>query len=264
MKLDGVNMETTEPAEAAAEPITQENPSEQASLQPGGAASEEKANGLPPVALLCKDGTKLDAVEPSDKVAKPSTTQENHSEQLEDASTAPGVNPKANGKPIAAVEPKCVSKKPTVKSAPASGGNTRATAAATSQRPANDVRAPTNASAMAVRKTGANAKSAVAGAAAAPKRVAGAAAASASVRSQTRVPDKRSVGQTRTTSASGAAADSAKQSSANGSAWRRTGAEAVGGARPKNPSKSSSVESHLHKMNQMFKFCLFFFLPFFL
>lgn len=235
MKLDGVNMETTEPAEAAAEPTTQENPSEQASPQPGATANGVESNGLPSVALLCKDGTKLDAIdtramEPSDKVAKPTATQENQSEQaaapqLEDANTAPGVSPKANSRPIAAVEPKCISKKPAVKSAASSGTNTRAPAAATSQRPVNDVRAA------------ANAKSA-AGAGAVPKRPVGAAAASSSVRSQTRVPDKRPVGQARTTSASNAAAHSTKQASANGTARKRAGPEAVGGARPKNLSKS--------------------------
>lgn len=265
MKLDGVNMETTEPAEAVAEPTTQENASEQASLQPV-ATTNEESNGLASVSLLCKDGSKPDAIDgramgPSDKVAKPSTTQENHSEQaapqLEDASVAPGVNPKANGRPIAAVEPKCISKKPMVKSAASSGTNTRFPATATSQRPVNEVRAPNNVSALAVRKTGANAKSAAAGAGAVPKRQVGAAVASSSVRSQTRVPDKRPVGQARTTSASNAAGDSTKQTLANGAARKRTGPEAVGGARPKNPSKSPWDESHVHKITQGVQVCIF-------
>lgn len=249
MKLDGVNMETTEPTEAVAEPSTQENASEQASVQPEDGVNDAESNGLASVSPLCKGGTKLDAIdvratEPSDGVAEPATTQENQSERSappqEDTNRAPGVNPKANGRPVAAVEPKCISKKPTAKSAASSGTNTRAAGAATSQRPVNDVRAPNNVSTLAVRKTGANAKSAAAGAGAVPKRPVGAAAASSSVRSQTRVPDRRPVGQARTTSATNTAADGTKQTSANGTVRKRTGPEvgAVGGARPKNPGKS--------------------------
>lgn len=246
MKLDGVNMETTEPTEAIAEPSTQENTSEQASPQPEDTANEAESNGLASVSSHCKEGTRLDtidmrATELSDGVAKPSTTQENQSERAaplpEDANMAPGVNPKANARPVATVEPKCISKKPTVKSAASSGTNTRA-AGATSQRPVNDVRAPNNVSTLAARKMGTNAKSAAAGAGAVTKRPVGAAAASSSARSQTRVPDKRPVGQARTTSATNAAADATKQTLANGTARKRTGPEAVGGVRPKNTSKS--------------------------
>lgn len=272
MKLDGVNMETTEPTEAVAEPSTQENASEQASPQPEDTANDAESNGLASVSPLCRDGTKVDAIdmratEPSDGVAKPSTTQENQSERAappqEDANAAPAVNPKANGRPVAAVEPKCISKKPTIKSAASSGTNTRAAGAATSQRPVNDVRAPNNASTLAVRKTGANAKSSAAGAGAVPKRPAGAAVASSSVRSQTRVPDKRPVGQARTTSATNAAADGTKHTSANGTARKRTGPEVgvVGGARPKNPGKSSEVMSdseNIYAKVFFFSFCCLF------
>lgn len=251
MKLDGVNMETTEPTEAVAEPSTQENASEQASPQPEDTANGAGSNGLACVSPLCKEGTNLDGVgvtatEPSEGVAEPSPTQEDQSERAapppEDA--APGVDPKANSRPVATVEPKCISKKPTAKSVASSGTNPRAAAAATaSHRPANDVRVPNNVSALAVRKAaGANAKSAAAGAGAVPKRPLGAAAASSSVRSQTRVPDKRPVGQARTTSATSAAANGTKPTSANSTARKKTGPEAVGGARPKNPGKSPPVQ----------------------
>lgn len=252
MKLDGVNMETTEPTEAVAEPSTQENASEQASPQLEDTTNDAESNGFASMSPLCKEGSKLDAIdmgatELSDGVAKPSTTQENQSERAapsqEDANTTPGINPKAISRPVAAIEPKCISKKPMVKSAASFGTNTRAagaTAVTAPQRPVNDVRAPNNVSTLAVRKTGANAKSAAAGAGAVPKRAVGAAAASSLVRSQTRVPDKRPVGQARTTSATNAAADGTKQTLANGAAKKRTGPEVsvVGGARPKNPGKS--------------------------
>lgn len=262
MKLDGVNMDTTEPTEAVAEPSTQENASEQASPQPEDTADEAGSNDLASVSPLCKGGTKLDGVsmtatEPSG-VAEPSPTQENQSERAapppEDA--APGVDPKANSRPVATVEPKCISKKPTAKSVASSGTNSRAAAAAAasaSHRPVNDVRVPNNVSALAVRKTaGANAKPAAAGAGAVPKRPVGAAAASSSVRSQTRVPDKRPVGQARTTSATSAAANGTKPTSANSTARKKTGPEAVGGARPKNPGKSPREECNSHEIPQKY------------
>lgn len=248
MKLDGVNMETTEPTEAVAEPFSQENASSQASPQPDDAAKDAGSNGLASVSPLCKEGTKLGdvnvtATEPSSQeVAEPSPTQENQSEEAarppEDTNAAPGANPKANGRPVASVEPKCSSKKPTAKAAASSGTNPRAgTATAASHRPVNDVRASNNVSALAVRKMGANAKSTATGMGAVPKRPVGAAAASPSVKSQTRVPDKRPVGQARTTSVvnAAAAANGTKPTSASGAARKRTqGSEAVGAARPKN------------------------------
>lgn len=251
MKLDGVNMETTEPTEAVAEPSTQENASEQASPQPQCTANGAGSNDLASMSPLCKGGTKLDGVNMKatelSGVAESSPTQENQSERaappLVDTNATPGVDPKANSRPVATVEPKCISKKPTAKSVASSTTSSRAAA---SHRPVNDVRVPNNVSALAVRKTGASAKSATAGAV--PKRPVGAATASSSVRSQTRVPDKRPVGQARTTAATNAAVNGTKPTSANDTARKRTGPEAVGGARPKNSGKAPREECNSHEI----------------
>lgn len=193
------------------------------------------------------DGVTMETMEPTEVVAEPSSTQENISEQApsqpEEAANdaACGTNPKANGKPVTAdpkIKPKATANKPqpTAKSAGASGSNLRLGAA--SHRTVNDVKASNNVSAAAVKKTATTAKSAAA-AGAVPKRPMGATAASSMVKNQTRVPDKKPVGQARTTSVAAATVtNGTKPTTVNGTAKKKPGAETVSVARPKTTGKS--------------------------
>ncbi|XP_022072539.2 nucleolar protein dao-5 [Acanthochromis polyacanthus] len=199
MKPDGVTMETTEPTEAAA------------------AAAESSS------------------VQDSVTEQAPSQPEE----ATNDAAPSPA--PKANGKPGGAdpkVKPKVTGTKthPTAKSAGASGSNSRPGTA--SQRTMTDVRTANNASAAAGKKTATTAaKSAAAGAV--PKRPLGAAAVSTVTKNQTRVPDKKSAGPARTTSAAAATGTNGTKTTGNGALKKRPAAEPVNVARPKTTTAAS-------------------------
>lgn len=192
------------------------------------------------------DGVTMETTQSTEAVGEPSSTQENISEQTpsqpEDAAkdAAPGNILKANGKPVAAdpkIKPKAMANKsqPTAKSAAASGSNLRTGIA--SHRTGNDVKTSNNVSVAAVKKSATTAKSAAAGAV--PKRPMGVAAVSSTVKNQTRVPDKKPVGQARTTSVAAATVTNGnKQTTVNGTAKKRPGAETVSVARPKTTCKS--------------------------
>lgn len=209
------------------------------------------------------DGVNMETTEPTEAVAAPSSTQENISEQAasqqEDAAkdATSAINPKENGKPVAAdpkVEPKSISNKPTAKSAGAFGTNSRPGTA--SHRTVNDVKASNNVSAATVKKAATNAKSA---AGAVPKRPMGAAAAaSSSVKSQTRVPDKKPVGQARTTSVTSTVTNGTKPTTVNGTAKKRPGAETVSAARPKTTGESPSHGCNSSDLIKIFKSKLLF------
>lgn len=191
------------------------------------------------------DGVTMETTQSTEAVGEPSSTQENISEQTpsqpEEAKkndAASGNAPKTNGKPVAAdpkVKPKAIAKKtqPTAKSAAASGSNARPGTA--SPRTGNDVKASNSVSA--VKKSATAAKSAAMGAV--PKRPMGVAAVSSMVKNQTRVPDKKPVGQAKTTSVAAATVtNGTKQTTVNGTAKKRPGAETVSVARPKTTRKS--------------------------
>lgn len=193
------------------------------------------------------DGVTMETTEPSEVAAEPSSTQENVSEQgpshPEEAANnaASGTNPKAGGKTVAAdpkIKPKAVANKPQSKSAAASGTNVRPGAA--SHRTVNDVKASNNASAASAKKTTTAAAAKPAAGAPVPKRpTAAVAGASSAVKNQTRVPDKKPVGQARTTSvAATTVTNGTKPTTANGTAKRRPGAEAAGVAKTKTTGES--------------------------
>ncbi|XP_040001482.1 mucin-5AC [Xiphias gladius] len=196
------------------------------------------------------DGVAMETTEPTEAaaVAEPSSSQDNITEQAssqpEEASndTARRAAPKANGKPVAAdrkVKPKAVATKtqPTAKSAGASGSNSRPGTA--SHRMVNDVKSSNNVSAAAVKKTATTAAKASA-AGAVPKRPLGVAAVSTTVKNQTRVPDKKPVGPTRTTSVAAATVtNGTKPTTVNGTPKKRPVADTVNVARPKTTTTTS-------------------------
>lgn len=179
------------------------------------------------------DGDAMETTEPIEAVPDPSSTEEAALEQVpaqpEPANdAAPASNLKANGKPLAAdpkTKPKVALNKPMAKSTGASANNSRP--GATPQRGVNDVKALNSAPA---RKTTTAAKSSSA-AGAVPKRPMGVAA----VKTQTKVPEKKPVGQSRTAAAPAAPiTNGTKQAAVNGAAKMRPGSE---NPRPKTTSK---------------------------
>lgn len=184
------------------------------------------------------DGVTMETTEPTEAAAEASTQP---AEAANDE--APGATPKANGSSVAAdpkVKPKAVATKTqhAAKSAGASGSNSRP--GTSSHRTMNDVKSSNNSSAAAVKKTATAAKAASA-AGAVPKRPMGAAAAAASttVKNQTRVPDKKPVGPTRTTSVAAATVtNGTKPTTVNGTTKKRPAAETVNVARPKTTGES--------------------------
>lgn len=191
------------------------------------------------------DGVTMETTEPTEVAAEPSSTQENASEQgpsqPEEAANnaASGTNPTAGGKTVAAdpkIKPKAVANKPQSKSAAASGTNVRPGAA--SHRTVNDVKASNNASAASAKKTTTAAKP-TAGAPVPKRPTAAVAGASSAVKNQTRVPDKKPVGQARTTSVAAATVtNGTKPTTVNGTAKKRPGAEAAGVAKTKTAGES--------------------------
>lgn len=203
------------------------------------------------------DGVTMETTEPTEAagVAEQSPLQDNITEQApsqpEEAASdiAPEAAPKANGKPVAAdpkVKPKAVATKtqPTVKSTGSSGYNSRAGTA--SHRTVNDVKSSNNVPAVIVKKTATPAaKTSAAGAV--PKRPLGVTSVSTTVKNQTRVPDKKPVGPTRTTSvAAVTVTNGTKPTTVNGTPKKRLVAETVNVARPK-----TTGESELHKQNKV-------------
>lgn len=181
------------------------------------------------------DGDAMETTEPVEAVPEPSSTEEPAPEQApsqpEPANdAAPGTNPKANGKPPAAdpkTKPKVVLNRPTAKSTGAPASNSRPG----SQRGVNDVRSLNSATA---RKTAAAAKSSSA-AGAVPKRPTGVAAVAPAIKTQTKVPEKKPVGPSRTAPLPAAPmANGTKQAAVNGAAKARPGSE---NPRPKTTSK---------------------------
>ncbi|XP_058496465.1 mucin-12 [Solea solea] len=198
MKPDGVTMETTEPTEAAAiaEPsLLQDNITEQASSQP-----EEAANEAAPT-VAPKAGDKQGATNPKTKQKSAETK----------------IQPKA-------------------KNAWVSGSNSRPGTA--SHSTGNNVKSSNSVSSAAAKKTVTKAAAAAAAAAAAsaagavPKKHLGTSAVS--TKNQTRVPDKKLIGPTRTTSVAAATAtNSTKPVTVNGTPKKKPMAETVNVARPK-------------------------------
>ncbi|GLD65043.1 mucin-5AC [Lates japonicus] len=178
----------------------------------------------------------METTEPTEAAAEASTQP---AEAANDE--APGAAPKANGSSVAAdpkVKPKAVATKTqhTAKSAGASGSNSRP--GTFPHRTMNDVKTSGNSSAAAVKKTATAAKAASA-AGAVPKRPMGA-AASTTVKNQTRVPDKKPVGPTRTTSVAAATVtNGTKPTTVNGTTKKRPAAETVNVARPKTTATTS-------------------------
>lgn len=193
------------------------------------------------------DGVTMETMEPTDAVAEALSPQENTLEQTpsqsQEAATgaAPRTDPKANSEPVAAdpqTKPKVNANKAAAKSSGASGSNSRPGAA--SHRAANDVKA-SNVSAAPVKKLAAVPKSSSAAVGAVPKRPVGVAAVSSGVKKQTREPDKKPVGQTRSTSVAAAAVtNSTKPTTVNDTAKKRPGAETV---KPKTTGSEEQLKN---------------------
>lgn len=201
MKPDGVNMETTEPIEttAPAEPLLQDNTTEQAPSQPVGVA-----NDAPAQASAKTNGRS--------------------------GETEPKVKPNAAGAKVHS----------TAKSAGTSGSSSRPGTG----RTVNDVKTSNNVSAAAVKKSvsSSTAKSSLAGAV--PKRPVGIAAVSGTAKNQTRVPDKKSVATSRTTSAVAVTATNGiKPTTGNSTPKRRPAAETGG-----KPKTSGEAEIYVMKV----------------
>ncbi|XP_068448481.1 pneumococcal serine-rich repeat protein [Clinocottus analis] len=184
------------------------------------------------------DGDTMETNEPTEAaaVAEPSSSQDNVTEQApsqpEEAANdaAPGAASKANGKPVAA-EPKVKPKALSTKTQPAAKS-----AAAPGSRPGTAPLRTANVGKSFNQTAGANAsaKGAVA------KRPVGGAAVSSTVKSQSRVPDKKPVGPTRTTSVAAATAtSSSKPTAVNGIPKKRPVAETCNVARPKTTAIAS-------------------------
>ncbi|XP_056892643.1 titin homolog isoform X2 [Takifugu flavidus] len=195
------------------------------------------------------DGDAMETTEPIEAVPDPSSTEEAALEQApsqpEPANdAAPATNLKANGKPLAAdpkTKPKVALNKPMAKSTGASANNSRPGAAP--QRGVNDVKALNSAPA---RKTTTAAKSSSA-AGAVPKRPMGVAAVTPAVKTQTKVPEKKPVGQSRTAAVPASPiTNGTKQAAVNGAAKMRPGSE---NPRPKTTTSSRPAASSAPKPN---------------
>lgn len=193
------------------------------------------------------DGVTMETTEPTEAagVLEQLSSQDNITEQvplqLEEAANheTPEAAPKTNGKPTEAdpkVKPKALGTKtqPTVKSTGSSGSISRPGPA--SHRMMNDVKSSNNVSAVAVKKTTTAKTSA---AAAVPKRPLGVAAVSTTVKNQTRVPEKKPTGPTRTTSVAAATVtNGTKTTPVNGTPKKKPAAETVNVSKPKATGES--------------------------
>lgn len=196
------------------------------------------------------DGVTMETTEPTETAAvtEPSSLQENVTEQAPSQQeegakdTTQRAAPKANGKSGTTepkVKPKAVGTKTqsTTKSAVSGSISRPATAL---HRTVNDVKSSNNVSAAAGKKLmTTTAKASSSGAV--PKRPIGVAAVSTAAKSQTRVPDKKSVGPSRTTSVAAAATNGTKLTAVNGTTKKRQTTEAVNVARPKTTGESKGV-----------------------
>ncbi|KAF3687495.1 hypothetical protein EXN66_Car003167 [Channa argus] len=188
------------------------------------------------------DGVTMETTEPTEAAgeAEHSSLQDNITEQApsqpEEAANvaATEVVPNANDKPVAAdthIKPKPVANKtrPTARYTGASGSNSRP------HRALNDVKS--SVSAVAVKKTATTAAKA---SGAVPKRPMGVTAVSTTVKSNTRVPDRKPVGPTKTTTVAAATVtNGTKPTTVNGTPKRRLVAETVNAPRPKTACASN-------------------------
>ncbi|XP_047434134.1 WASH complex subunit 2 [Mugil cephalus] len=196
------------------------------------------------------DGVTMDTTEPTETaaVAEPSSLQDNITEQAPSQQeegakdAAQRAAPKANGKSGTTelkVKPKATVTKTqsTTKSAGVSGSFSRPTTA--SHRTVNDVKSSNNISAAAGKKLATTtAKASLTGAV--PKRPIGVAGVSTVSKSQTRVPDKKSVGPPRTTSVGApSATNGTKLTPVNGTTKKRPATETVNVARSKTTATTS-------------------------
>ncbi|XP_068177329.1 platelet binding protein GspB [Antennarius striatus] len=184
------------------------------------------------------DGETMETKEPIDVAAAAESSssqnvrEQTPSQQEEAASDAAHRDaPKANGKSVAAdskVKPKVVTNKtqPAVKSAGVSGSHSRP--APTTKRTGNYVKS--NTPTAAVSKTTAAKSSLAAGAV--PKKPMGTTGVSSTMKNQTRMPDRKPVGQARTTSVAPSTVSNGTRPTSVNTAKKRLGADSVA-ARPK-------------------------------
>ncbi|XP_030582504.1 nucleolar protein dao-5 isoform X2 [Archocentrus centrarchus] len=193
----------------------------------------------------------METTEPSEgeaaaATAESSSLQGNITEpapsQAEDVANdaASAANSKAIGKPVAAeskVKPKAGG--PRMKPS-ASAGASSSRPGSASHRVANDVKSSSSLSAALGKKTAATttAKTSLAGAV--PKRPMGPSAVSTIAKNQTRVPDKKSAGPTRTTSVAAGTVTNGTKSSLNGTPKKKPTTETVNGAKPKTTAAATS------------------------
>ncbi|XP_029020153.1 uncharacterized protein prr36a [Betta splendens] len=179
------------------------------------------------------DGVAMETTEPTEVagVAEQSSSQDNLTEEAA-SNLEPKAAPKANGKPAAAdleVQPKSATTKthPTVKSTGSSGANSRPGTA--SHRTVNDVKPSSHASSVTLKKMPTKAG-------AVPKKPLGGTTVPTTAKNQTRVPEKKPLGPTRTASAAVTVTKGTKPTTMNGTA-KKPVAETV--ARPKTTGLTS-------------------------
>ncbi|XP_029365725.1 mucin-12 [Echeneis naucrates] len=190
------------------------------------------------------DGVSMETTEPTEPSSSQDMTEQASSKVDKTANdAAPTTAPKTNGKPLTSeskVKPKAVASKTqhTGKSTGASVPNSRPGTA--SHRMLNDIKSSNNVSAAAVKKTSTtSSKASTSGAV--PKRPLGVAGVSTTVKNQTRVPDKKSVGPTRTTSVAAATAtNGTKPTPMNGASKKGPVAETVA-MKPKTTATPSRM-----------------------
>ncbi|XP_029906673.1 mucin-5AC-like [Myripristis murdjan] len=206
MKPDGVTMETMEPTEAAA--------GAEPSLSQGAATQEEVTE-------------QAQSASQPDKAA---------------CTTVPPAAQEANDKPAAAdskAKPQAVAPKVKLAAKTAGDSGSKSRPGSAPNRTVNGVK-PTNsvpprtttAKKTTTTTTGASATGAV------PKRPVGVSVASSTVRTQTKVPEKKPVGPVKATSAAAAVTNGTKPTTANGTP-KRPATGPVNGARPKTTAPAS-------------------------
>lgn len=192
------------------------------------------------------DGVTMETTEPTEaaEVSEQLSLQDNITEQVPlqpaEAATdeASEAAPKANGKSTQAdskVKPKTMGTKTqsTVKATVSSGSISRPGPA--SHRVVNDIKSSNNVSAGVKKMT--TGKTSAAGAV--PKRPLGVAAVSTTVKNQTRVPEKKPTGPTRTTYVAAATVtNGTKSTPLNGTPKKRPTAETVNVTKPKTTGES--------------------------
>lgn len=194
------------------------------------------------------DGVTMDTMEPTEAaaIAEPSESQDNVTGQapsqteevVNEAASAAAQT--ANDKQVMAdpkVKPNSVANKtqPKAKTAGAAGSNSRPGTAP--HNAGNDVKSSKSVSSAVAKKTTATMASKASAAGALPKRPLVASAASSIAKNQTRVPDKKPVGPTRTTSAAAATVtNGSKSTTSNCTPKKKT--ETVNATKPKTTGRS--------------------------